>query len=112
MYEYKINVHRVVDGDTIDGHIDLGFGIRVFKRIRLTGINAPETRTKNKVEKIKGIVAKDWLFVKLLNETVILKTEKDSTGKYGRVLGTLFVNDVNINELMLDEGLVEKYVDF
>ncbi|RKZ99552.1 MAG: hypothetical protein DRQ47_10845 [Gammaproteobacteria bacterium] len=55
MYEYKLILDRVVDGDTVDGYIDLGFGIKAFKRIRLYGINAPETRTKDKTEKIKDV---------------------------------------------------------
>lgn len=110
MYSYKLALDRVVDGDTVDGYIDLGFGIKVHKRIRLYGINAPETRTKDEDEKKRGLRTRTWLQHVLHDEEITVKTEKDSTGKYGRVLGTLFIRDININEKMLDLGLVTKYL--
>jgi len=109
MYEYRISLDRVVDGDTIDCYIDLGFGVSVFKRIRLIGINAPETRTKDKEEKLLGIITKEWLEDRLANMDIVIKTFKDSTGKYGRVLADIYINDVSINQEMLNLGLVEVY---
>ena len=109
MYEYRISLDRVVDGDTIDCCIDLGFGVSVFKRIRLIGINAPETRTKDKEEKLLGIITKEWLEDRLANMDIVIKTFKDSTGKYGRVLADIYINDVSINQEMLNLGLVEVY---
>lgn len=110
MFEYKLVLDRVVDGDTVDGYIDLGFGIKVFKRIRLFGINAPETRTRDAEEKKAGLRVKEWLTNALVDAEIMVKTEKDSTGKYGRVLGTLIVNDIDINALMLEMGLVKEYL--
>ena len=66
MYEYKATVVKIVDGDTVDGMIDLGFHTHTSKRIRFVGINAPETRTRDKAEKEKGIIAKNWLIDLLL----------------------------------------------
>tara|TARA_B100001123_G_scaffold53955_2_gene56911 strand:+ start:8347 stop:8688 length:342 start_codon:yes stop_codon:yes gene_type:complete len=110
----------VIDGDTVDGLIDCGFSIFVKKRIRLAKINAPETRTRNKSEKAKGLKAKKRL-QELLKEhkgALRVRTELDKTGKFGRVLGTLFAihsdsqfqqRELNINKQLLDEGLVEVY---
>lgn len=112
MYEYSVELDRVVDGDTIDAYINLGFGIKLFRRIRLIGIDAPETRTKNSEEKHKGIAVKEWLINKLTDCKIIVITEKDTTGKYGRVLGTIYADDININQLMIDNGLVESYEKF
>lgn len=109
MYEYKFDLDRVVDGDTIDGTIDLGFDIFVFKRVRLYGINAPESRTKDLVEKAAGLISKEWLEERLANMDIVVKTQKDSTGKYGRVLGDVYVNDVNINNEMLELELAKVY---
>ena len=110
MYTYKVTIDRVVDGDTVDVHIDLGFNVTAFKRIRLFGINAPETRTKDLEEKRKGIESKEWLEKLLTSPKIILMTEKDDTGKYGRVLGTFFVAGININELMLTSKLALPYM--
>lgn len=109
MYTYKVKIERVVDGDTVDVLIDLGFKIYISKRVRMYGINAAETRTKDLTEKAKGLVAKTWLETKLQDKTVNLQTEKDSTGKYGRVLGTLFVQGENINEEMIKLKLASEY---
>ena len=113
MYQYKFEVTRVVDGDTVDGNVDLGFGIKMFKRIRLYGIDAPESRTRDLVEKAKGIAATQWLINNLETFsnngfTIMVQTENDSTGKYGRLLGTLYAigdqNPININQAMITEG--------
>ena len=92
MYEYKCKILRVVDGDTVDVDIDLGFGIWLHKeRVRIMGIDTPESRTSDKVEKVFGLAAKERLN-SLLGEKAILETKvskkgEDMKGKFGRVLG-------------------------
>tara|TARA_R110000824_G_scaffold269405_1_gene457945 strand:+ start:161 stop:505 length:345 start_codon:yes stop_codon:yes gene_type:complete len=113
MYEYKAKLDRVVDGDTVDCFIDLGFNITVKERVRLKGINTPETRTKDLVEKIKGLAAKDRV-EELFDgvEAFHIKTELDKKGKYGRLLGTIFLPDhidVSLNDMLLQEGHAEVY---
>jgi micrococcal nuclease len=113
MYTYKAKLIRIVDGDTIDAEIDLGFDTIVRKRIRLYGINTPETRTKDAVEKEKGFAAKQRL-TELLNGEFVVETILNKRGKYGRVLGVLYTknNDtkVNINETLVAEGHAVKYL--
>jgi micrococcal nuclease len=112
MYEYKAKVINVVDGDTIDVVIDLGFDIKYSTRVRLYGINTPETRSRNKKEKDAGLKAKCRLTELLLNSEpgVIIRTIKDdSVEKYGRLLANIFLNGVNVNELLLQEGLAVPY---
>ena len=121
MYEYKFQLERIIDGDTVDGSIDLGFGISVRKRIRLLGINAPETKLLSKIkneadryaERDAGLRAKDKLGELLTGKEVIIQTQLDKTGKFGRVLGTLITQDegqnLNINEFLLSKGYVRKY---
>jgi micrococcal nuclease len=111
MYQYKIKkITRIVDGDTVDLDIDLGFNITISHRIRLKGINAPETKTLNLEEKNKGIQARLWLEKELSKpgEWVIETTKED---KYGRMLGTLYLvgEPVTVNERMLNEGIAEPY---
>ena len=120
-YIYRIkSVLKVVDGDTIDAAIDLGFDISLTKRIRLAGVDTPESRTTDAKEKALGLEVKEWLKKKLEGQTdVIVKTElPDSTEKYGRILGHLFIGDkdvsaVNkkksINQMMIDEGYAWEY---
>jgi micrococcal nuclease len=111
MYQYKIKtIKKIVDGDTIDVDIDLGFGITLSHRVRLKGINAPETKTKDLAEKEKGTEVKAWLKKELSREGEwIIETTKED--KYGRILGTLyFVGDpVTVNERMLNEGIAKPY---
>ena len=96
MYEYKIKeVLRVVDGDTIDVLIDLGFGLTKKERVRVAGIDTPESRTRNLYEKYLGKEAAAYLEEELLAENIIIKTEKD--GKYGRMLGWLYKEGENIS---------------
>lgn len=109
MYYYKIELLRVVDGDTIDVRIDLGFNVWHKCRVRLMGINAPESRTRDLEEKKRGLAAKDWLIETLENAQADLEMKSHGSGKYGRVLGEIFINDVNINTLMVDEGHAVKY---
>jgi len=114
MYTYKIkSINRIVDGDTIDVTLDLGFDILLNQRVRLAGIDSPEKRTRNKLEKRLGLDATEWLTNKLHNATTtVIKTSIDgSMGKYGRVLGWLFINDddVSLNDLMITEGYAWVY---
>jgi micrococcal nuclease len=113
MYEYRIkNVTKVVDGDTIDVDIDLGFNISYTQRVRLAGIDTPESRTTDKYEKKLGIESKEWLKNALSHaKTIVIKTEKpDSSEKFGRILGWLYVNDVNLNKAMIDQGYAWEYL--
>jgi len=120
-YIYRIkSVLKVVDGDTIDAAIDLGFDISLTKRIRLAGIDTPESRTTDVKEKALGLEVKEWLKKKLEGQTdIIVKTElPDSTEKYGRILGHLYIGDkevsaVNkkksVNNQMIEEGYAWEY---
>ena len=108
MYEYRCNLVKIIDGDTIDVDLDLGFAVVLKKqRIRLYGINTPESRTRDLEEKKYGLAAKARLR-ELLEEadTISIKTEidKKARGKYGRILGTVMVGTTNINSLLVDEG--------
>ena len=112
MYQYKIKkITRIVDGDTVDLDIDLGFGITISHRVRLKGINAPETKTLDLEEKNKGIQARLWLEKELSRsgEWIIETTKED---KYGRMLGTLYLvgDPVTVNERMLNEGIARPYM--
>lgn len=115
MYEYKVSrLYRVVDGDTIDVDIDLGFDIAIHKLVRLAGIDSPESRTKDAYEKKLGLEAKEWLKMKLKDAEILrIKTEKpDSTEKYGRILGWLYIDNdaTSINETMIQQGYVWSYL--
>jgi micrococcal nuclease len=111
MYEYSCTVTRVVDGDTIDVILDLGFSILHKCRVRLYGIDTPESRTRDKDEKARGKLASKFLEDSINDGTkVILRSKlKDSKGKYGRVLGEVIVDDININELMVKRYLAVAY---
>jgi len=108
MYEYNCKLRRVVDGDTIDVEVDLGFDVWVHERVRMYGINTPESRTKDLWEKELGKAAKSRL-LELLPPTFKLRTEKDAKGKFGRILGTLEVKGKNINEQLIKEGHAVAY---
>jgi micrococcal nuclease len=111
MYQYKIKkVNRVIDGDTIDVDIDLGFWVTVSYRVRLKDIDAAETRTLDVEEKKEGVKARLWLEKELARKGEwIIETHRED--KYGRILGTLyFVGDpVTLNERMLNEGIAKPY---
>ena len=100
MYEYRCNVVKVVDGDTVDVDIDLGFGVWLRdERVRMMGIDTPESRTSDKVEKLFGLAAKEKL-KSILGENPVLKTQvnkdgEDMKGKFGRILGDFDVYDAN-----------------
>ena len=104
MYEYSCTVERVVDGDTIDVVLDLGFDILYKSRVRLYGIDTPESRTRNLDEKARGKMASAFLKNAIDHGTkVVIQTKlKDSRGKFGRVLGDVVVDGVNINQSMVD----------
>ena len=111
MYEYKCKLVKVVDGDTIDVDIDLGFGVWMRnQRIRLYGIDTPESRTSEKEEKGYGNAAKDFL-VKWTNAgDLTLKTFKDGKGKFGRILGEIwFGGEYNINQILVDNHHAVRY---
>ena len=111
MYEYGCKVTRVVDGDTIDVDLDLGFDIIYKCRVRLYGIDTPESRTRNKDEKVRGKLAAKFLKDAILNgKNVILQTQlKDSKGKFGRVLASVVVDGININQRMVTNHLAVRY---
>jgi micrococcal nuclease len=115
MYEYHVKkVTNVVDGDTIDVEIDLGFDISFSSRVRLAGIDTPESRTTNKAEKVLGLEAKEYVKSKIKDaKDIVIKTEKmDSSEKYGRILGWLFLDGskVSVNEQMIADGYAWGYL--
>jgi len=113
MYEYNAKLIRVIDGDTIDCSIDLGFNINVNERVRLKGINTPETRTRDLEEKKKGLAAKDRV-IELFEgvEKFVIKTELDKKGKYGRIIGTIILpeHSISLNKMLLQEGHAVVYI--
>ena len=115
MFEYRVKITRVVDGDTVDAELDLGFNIKYKERIRLMGIDTPESRTRNKVEKKLGLKSKARL-KELISEhkgNIILTTAKEGKGKFGRILGSLVISDngveANLNDIMIAEGHAREY---
>ena len=109
MYEYNCEILRVVDGDTVDVSIDLGFDISYKSRVRLYGIDTPESRTRDKDEKARGLMSKEYLIDELSKGQVVIKTHKDKKGKFGRVLGEMYVGERNINLMMVDDFLAVEY---
>jgi micrococcal nuclease len=115
MFEYYVKkVTKVVDGDTIDVDIDLGFDISFSSRVRLAGIDTPESRTRDKMEKALGLEAKAYLKSQIDSaKTIVIKTEKmNSSEKYGRILGWLFLDGstVSMNEKMIADGYAWGYL--
>ena len=117
-YNFRvIKINRVVDGDTIDVTLDLGFSLTKKERVRIAGVDTPEKRTRDKEEKILGIDATNWMKQKLTdtikgdNELVIRTELKGGVGKYGRLLGWLYVGDdeFSLNEQMITEGYAWAY---
>ena len=111
MYEYKCKMVKVVDGDTVDVDIDLGFGVWMRnQRIRLYGIDTPESRTSDADEKIYGLAAKDFV-VKWTNAgDLSLKTFKDDRCKFGRILGEIWYGEKhNVNQLLVDNHHAVRY---
>ena len=114
MYEYRVTILKIVDGDTVDVDIDLGFGVWLRnERVRIMGIDTPESRTSNKLEKVFGLAAKNRL-KELLGKTAILKTmvDKDggdAKGKFGRILGDFICGDTVVTKILMDEGHCVEY---
>ena len=108
MYTYKAKCIRVIDGDTIVAEVDLGFNTFKKVNVRLMGIDAPETRTRDLEEKKRGFASKEYL-------KDVFATSKEFTlvsnkiDKYGRCLGTIFVGEININEEMIESGMAVIY---
>lgn len=115
MYEYRVKqVLRVVDGDTIDVDLDLGFNISYTQRVRLAGIDTPESRTTDKAEKALGLEVKKHLAELLKSSTqIVIRTEKpDSTEKYGRILGWIFLDgsSESVNNALIADGYAWDYM--
>ena len=116
MYEYKCKILKVVDGDTVDIDIDLGFGMWMHKeRVRMMGIDTPESRTRDKVEKQFGLASKNRLQELLpVGSSQVLKTEidrsgEDAKGKFGRILGDFLIEEKRATEILIEEGHAVPY---
>ena len=110
MYEYSCGITRIVDGDTVDAEIDLGFDIVYKSRVRLYGIDTPESRTRDLDEKARGKLASKFLSDAILHaDSVKIKTKLDKKGKFGRVLGVIVADDVDLNQAMIDNYLAVAY---
>jgi len=114
MYEYRAKVLKVIDGDTVDVDIDLGFDIELKnERVRIIGIDTPEKRTRDKVQKLFGIAAtkrvKELLKGKVVLKTKIDRDGDDATGKFGRILGDFIIGDKTLTEILIEEGHAVDY---
>jgi len=112
--QYDVKVLKVVDGDTVDVDIDLGFGITLRdERVRIMGIDTPESRTSDKVEKVFGLASKNRLKELLHKDAVLItyedKNGEDMKGKFGRILGDFKVGDKTVTEILIEEGHAVKY---
>ena len=114
MYEYKVNIIKVIDGDTVDVDIDLGFGMWIKdERVRMMGIDTPESRTRDKIEKKFGLASKEKL-KSILGKKSILKTQvnkkgEDMKGKFGRILGDFIIDNKMATQILIDEGYAVAY---
>ena len=109
MYEYRCKVVKIIDGDTVDVDIDLGFGVWLHKeRVRLYGIDTPESRTRDLEEKKYGLAAKAFLTEMLDDSHLILKTHKDERGKFGRILGEVW-RTTNFADQSINNYMIEKH---
>ena len=102
MYTYNAKIIKVYDGDTVTALVDLGFKISFEMKLRLNRINAPEIRG---IEKEKGKITRDRLRELILDKTVVIKTNKDKTGKYGRYIADIYLGEISINDLLVTENL-------
>ena len=111
MYEYRCRIDRVVDGDTVDVDIDLGFGVWMKKqRIRLYGVDTPESRTRDAEEKVFGNLAKNFVQVRLpVGSNQVLRTKLDGKGKFGRILGEFVIGETTLNSLLIESNNAVKY---
>jgi len=114
VWTYRCKLKKVIDGDTVDVDIDLGFGIwQMNERVRIMGIDTPESRTRDKIEKKFGLAAKarlkSLLGPKPVLRTTISKKGEDMKGKFGRVLGDFLIKDKPVSEIMCQEGHAVPY---
>jgi|TARA_B100001758_G_C18083184_1_gene439299 micrococcal nuclease len=110
MYEYRCKIVKIIDGDTVDVDIDLGFGVWMHKeRIRLYGIDTPESRTRDLDEKKYGLIAKGWIekFMPVGSMQTLI-TQKDKSGKFGRILGKFRVNDGHY-DIILNDWMISNH---
>ena len=107
MYQYKATIIDVYDGDTVTAKVDLGFLISQEMKLRLYGIDTPELRGSEREE---GLKVRDILREMILDQEVIINTYKDKQGKYGRYLANIFLNGIDINEWLLDNGHAKPYL--
>ena len=118
MYEYEAKILRVVDGDTVDALIDIGFNVHLKKRIRLYGINTPESRTRDKEEKVRGLAATARLKEILKQDKNIVTIKSHGVGKFGRCLAELFIKGTEmfsyepqcVNKMLISEGHAVRYM--
>ena len=109
-FNYRVkSIVKVIDGDTFDCVLDLGFDVLLEARVRLYGIDTPESRTRDKVEKKYGLLAKAWLKERLCKDIIVSTVLDNEKGKFGRVLGTVWKDGVNLNKMMIDEGHAVEY---
>ena len=110
-YSYRVkSIKKIIDGDTFDCILDLGFDVLLEARVRMMGIDTPESRTRDLEEKKFGLLAKEYLIMKLEAEDLIVTTEVDNEkGKFGRILGWVWADGVNINQQMIDENMAVAY---
>ncbi len=109
MYIYNAKLDRVVDGDTVDAIVDLGFDTWKHIRVRLVGINTPETRTRDLEEKARGLAAKDFVIEMFKKHSNSFILHSQGVGKYGRCLGNIFFGEVNLNDMLITEGHAVEY---
>ena len=110
-YSYRVkSIKKIIDVDTFDCILDLGFDVLLEARVRMMGIDTPESRTRDLEEKKFGLLAKEYLIMKLEAEDLIVTTEVDNEkGKFGRILGWVWADGVNINQQMIDENMAVAY---
>lgn len=111
-YKYNVKITKVVDGDTVDVDIDLGFGVWLHKeRVRIMGIDTPESRTRDKVEKLFGLASKEKLkeLLPLSSMQVLVVEEYDAKGKFGRILGDFEIEDTKVTDILIEEGHAVAY---
>ena len=110
-YSYRVkSIVKIIDGDTFDCILDLGFDVLLEARVRMMGIDTPESRTRDLEEKKFGLLAKEYLTEKLATEDLIVTTEVDNEkGKFGRILGWVWANGINVNKQMIDENMAVAY---
>ena len=111
LYSYRVkSITKIVDGDTFDCILDLGFDVLLEARVRMLGIDTPESRTSDAEEKVYGLLSKEWLKHNIHGEQIIISTQVDNEkGKFGRILGIVFVDGKNLNETMIEEHMAVGY---